>query len=310
MVSVAEPGVKGTMIRIGLDGKACAMAAEEAIVSSADSKSFIGGLLWQYDATVPIVQVNAAAVDVEQRGDGRDLVILHSLLAERSAFDRVVPALAQRHRIWLVNLPGYGRSSAAGGSVEDYADHISALLGELRLAQPDVLGNGLGGFVAVALAARHGTRIRRLIAAPALAAFPDTAKQPLRALAERVAKEGMAGALEAAIRRMFPSAFIAANPAIVEERKRALAKADPACFRAACLALAELDLAPVLKDIRNTTLVMAGSDDATTPPALVRELAAKIPHARFRQIEGCGHCPQIEKPALFVQALEEFLSPA
>jgi hypothetical protein len=64
MVSVAEPGVKGTMIRIGLDGKACAMAAEEAIASSADSKSFIGGLLWQYDATVPLVQVNAASVHV------------------------------------------------------------------------------------------------------------------------------------------------------------------------------------------------------------------------------------------------------
>ena len=259
---------------------------------------------------MPIVQVNAASVDVEQRGGGRDLVILHSLLADRSAFDRVAPSLAQRHRVWLVNLPGYGRSSAVNGTVEDYADHIAALLGELRLAQPDVLGNGLGGFVAVALAARHGARIRRLVAAPALAAFPDAAKQPLRGLAERVAKEGMAGALEAAIRRMFPAAFIAANPDIVEERKRALAKADPACFRAACLALADLDLAPVLKDIGNATLVMAGSDDATTPPALARELSAKLPQAQFRQIEGCGHCPQIENPALFVQAVEEFLSRA
>ncbi|MFL6565579.1 MAG: alpha/beta fold hydrolase, partial [Burkholderiales bacterium] len=142
-------------------------------------------------------------VDVEHRGSGPDLVILHSLLAERSAFDRVVPALSKNRRLWLVNLPGYGASPPAGTSVEDYADRIAALLESLPLpGGTDLLGNGFGGFIAVALAARHGARVRRLIAAPALAAFPEPAKQPLRGLAERVAKEGMSGALDVAIRRM------------------------------------------------------------------------------------------------------------
>lgn len=247
--------------------------------------------------------------DVEHRGRGPDLVILHSLLAERSAFGRVLPELAERHRVWLPNLPGYGDSVPAGRSIEDYADGIAALLKSLKI-KPDVLGNGFGGFIAVALAARHGGLLGRVIAAPALAAFPEPAKQPLRGLAERVAKEGMGGALDVAIRRMFPEPFIARHPDIVEERKRALAKADPGAFRSACLALAALDLNPVLKDIKNETLVMAGSEDATTPPALARELAAKIPGAKFRELQGCGHCPQIENPALFVEAVEGFLSPA
>lgn len=241
-------------------------------------------------------------------GSGPDLVLLHSLLADRSAFDRAVPALARKRRVWLVNLPGYGRSAPAGSSVEDYADRIAAVLRSLKLSRSDVLGNGFGGFIAVALAARHGELIRRLMPAPALIAFPEPAKQPLRGLAERVAKEGMSGALEVAIRRMFPPAYISANPGVVEERKQALLKADPACFRTACLALAQLDFSPILGNIRNQTLVMAGSEDATTPPALASELAARIKGAQFRRIEGCGHCPQIENPALFVQAVEEFLS--
>lgn len=249
-------------------------------------------------------------VDVEHRGAGPDLVILHSLLADRSAFDRVAPALSKKRRVWLVNLPGYGASRPAGTSVEDYADRIAALLKALPPATAvDLLGNGFGGFIAVALAARHGALVRRLIAAPALAAFPEPAKQPLRGLADRVAKEGMSGALEVAIRRMFPERFIAANPSVVEERKQALTKADPGCFRAACLALAALDLSPVLKNITCKTLVMAGSEDATTPPALARELAARIPKAKFHELQGCGHCPQIEDPALFVQVVEEFLGP-
>jgi 3-oxoadipate enol-lactonase len=246
-------------------------------------------------------------VDVEHRGSGPDLVILHSLLAERSAFDRVAPALSKNRRVWFVNLPGYGASRPAGTSVEDYADRIAALLRNLKLEKADVLGNGFGGFIAVALAARHGALVRRLIAAPALAAFPEPAKQPLRGLAERVAKEGMSGALEVAIRRMFPERFIAANPSVVEERRQALMKADPACFRTACLALAALDLSPVLSNIKSETLVMAGSEDATTPPALARELAAKIPGAKFRELQGCGHCPQIENPELFVRTVEDFL---
>lgn len=267
----------------------------------------MGDGFWQYDAMQVIEGVELESVGGDS-GSGPDLVLLHSLLADRSAFDRAVPALARNRRVWLVNLPGYGQSSPAGTSVEDYADRIAAVLVALRLSQPDLLGNGFGGFIAVALAARHGALIRRLIPAPALVAFPEPAKQPLRGLAERVAKEGMSGALDVAIRRMFPESFIAAHPGIIEERRQALLKADPACFRTACLALAQLDFSSVLKNIKNQTLVMAGSEDATTPPALASELAARIPGAKFRRIEGCGHCPQIENPPLFVQAVEEFLS--
>src|SRR6185369_14891040 len=189
-----------------------------------------------------------------------------------------------------------------------YAERIASLFQSLNLGEPDVLGNGFGGFIAVALAARHGAQVRRLIAAPALAAFPEPAKQPLRGLAERVAKEGMSGALDVAIRRMFPERFIAANPSVVGERKQALMKADPSCFRTACLALASLDLSPILKNITSETLVMAGSEDATTPPALARDLAAKIRGAKFLELQGCGHCPQIENPELFVRVVEEFLN--
>jgi len=255
-----------------------------------------------------IVKVAGADLDVVQTGAGRDLVLLHSLLTDRSAFDPVVPRLAQTRRLTLVNLPGYGASGPAGAAIEDYADRIAGLIAALRLPrETDVLGNGFGGFITTALAARHGARFDRLIVADALAAFPEPAKQPLRNLAARVAQEGMAGALDIAIRRMFPEAFIAANPGIVAERKRALEKADAACFQAACLALAKLDFTPVLGTIRNPTLVMVGALDQTTPPALARELAAQISGAKFLEIPGCGHCPQIEKPQAFVNAVNSFL---
>jgi 3-oxoadipate enol-lactonase len=256
-----------------------------------------------------MVKAGEATLDVAEAGSGRSLVLLHSLLTDRSAFDRVVPELGKTRRLILVNLPGYGASTPAGDDIESHADRIAALFGALGLPrETDVLGNGFGGFIAVALAARHGAKFDRLVVADALASFPEPAKLPLRNLAARVAQEGMAGALNVAIQRMFPESFIAQHPEIVTERRRALAGADPACFRTACLALARLDLTPVLKLIRNPTLVMAGALDQTTPPVLARELAAGIAGATFLEIPGCGHCPQIENPRAFVSTVERFLA--
>ena len=257
---------------------------------------------------MPVIGVDGAKVDVEQVGRGRDLVLLHSLLADRTVFSRVVPLLSRTRRVSLVSLPGYDGSSSAGPAVEDYADRIAGLMSALRLPrETDVLGNGFGGFIAVALAARHGGRFDRLIAAPALAAFPEPAKQPFHRLAALVSSQGMEAVLDMAVKRMFPESFIQKNPALVEERKLALAKADPACFRTACLALANLDLSGALPGIRNATLVMAGSEDATTPTALARRLAGGIAGAKFVELAGCGHCPQLEDPQKFVAEVERFL---
>lgn len=234
----------------------------------------------------------------------RELVLLHSLLSDRSAFDRVRDALGRDFRLHVPDLPGYGASPSRGeATIEAYADRLA----------PDIphgaalLGNGFGGFVAVALAIRRGAKLGALLAAPALAGFPPPAREPFRAMAAKVREGGMAAVLDAAVQRMFPPAFIAAHPEIVAERKRALAKADPQAFARACLALASLDFNPHLEKIGCKTLVMAGELDQTTPAALARELAAGIPGAKFQELAGCGHCPQIEAPQAFVAALRSFL---
>lgn len=258
---------------------------------------------------MPIVKVNGAHLDVEQLGSGPELVLLHSLLTDRSAFDRVKGELARLRRVTLVNMPGYGGSAPVGSTIEEYADHVAGLFPALGLsARTAVLGNGFGGFVALALAARHGTKFERLIIADSVSTFPPAAKEPFKILHAKVSAQGMDAILDAAVRRMFPEAFILNHPRIVAERKAALAKADAQCFARACLALARVDLREAVRSIRNPTLVMVGSLDQTTPPELARELADAIPGARFLEIPGAGHCPPIERPAEFVAAVQGFLA--
>ena len=258
---------------------------------------------------MPMLEKDGLKVEVRQSGRGPDLLLLHSLLTELTVFERVLPVLEKTHRVTRINLPGFGASApVALDTVAAHADHVARVMDALGLpATTDVFGNGFGAFVALELAVRHGRRLGRLIVADTLAAFPEPARAPFRGMAGKVREGGMAAVLDTAIGRMFPPAFAQANPAVIEERRRALGAVDPQCFARACLALAALDLSPALKDIRNRTLVLCGADDQTTPPALARELSTRIAGARYEEIAGSGHCPMLEQPATLAGLMTGFL---
>ncbi len=255
------------------------------------------------------IQIHGASVEYGQSGAGRNLLLLHSLLTDQSVFDRVLPELNAHFRVTRLNLPGYGQSGARSLTrVDDYADHVNAVLDALKLPpETHVFGNGFGAFVALVLAIRHGKRFNRLILADVVAAFPEPARVPFRIMSEKVTTLGMSAVLDAAIGRMFPPAFQDAHPEEVALRKAALAQVDAASFSRACLALAALDTTAALAQITNSTLVLCGALDLTTPPALAQALAQGIPGARYAEIADSGHCPMVEQPAQLTTLITAFL---
>ena len=255
------------------------------------------------------IRMNGVRAEYRQAGKGPDLLLLHSLLTEMSVFERVLPRLAQAHRVTCLNLPGFGASDPVElSSVGEHADHLARAMDALSLPPTvDVFGNGFGAFVALELAIRHGARMGRLMVADTAAAFPEPAKAPFRGMADKVRATGIGAILDTAIGRMLPPAFQAAHPEVVAARKAALAPTNAPCFARACLALAALDLRPRLACNRNPTLVMCGALDQTTPPALAREVASAIPDAVYRDIADSGHCPMLEQPDALVSMIESFL---
>jgi pimeloyl-ACP methyl ester carboxylesterase len=256
-----------------------------------------------------LIDVPGGVVEIATKGEGRDLVLLHSLLIDRSAFDRVAPDLARSHRLHLVALPGFDGSSPAGPDVEDYADRIAAALRALPLSPgAAVLGNGFGGFIATALAIRHGALFERLLVIDAAAGFPEAGKAAFGTMADKVASGGMEAIVDIAARRIFHEAYLAAHPEAFDERRAVLRRFSPESFVAACRALQRLDMRGALPRIKQRTLVMVGELDAATPVDLARELAAGIAGARFMMLPQCGHCPPLEQPDVFIAAVEAFLA--
>jgi 3-oxoadipate enol-lactonase len=247
-------------------------------------------------------------LDVEIVGDGRNLVLLHSLLSDRTSFEPLAALIAAQRRLILVSLPGFGASPRVGQALGDHADAIAATFEDLALPpETDVLGNGLGGFVALMLASRHGARFERMVLVGSAIAFPEAGRATFRALADKVEQDGMAAVADVAMRRMFPEPFIAANPEVVAGRDAAFRRIDARVFAAACRMLAAMDLSREFARIRNPTLIVVGTKDQATPPALGQALADRLPDARLVELPGLGHCPHIQDPDAFVAAITPFL---
>lgn len=254
------------------------------------------------------VRLHDGVLDIAETGAGKPIVLLHSLLADRAVFDKIVPLLAAERRVIVPDLPGFGGSSSAGATIEGIADRIAGLFDALDLGNDaDVLGNGFGGFIASALAIRHGDRFDRLILADTGLGFSSEGKQSFYAMADRVRQSGMEAIVDIAMKRLFPDDFIAAHPEIVAERRAALIKINPAFFAEACHALAALDLTACIGGVRNRTLVVVGELDSATPPPMSRALAKALPDAKLVEIPGCGHAPMAQAPVTFVETVAGFL---
>jgi 3-oxoadipate enol-lactonase len=241
-------------------------------------------------------------------GEGRDLVILHSLLADRHAFDAVLPQLAGKFRVTLFNLPGFHGSQPVVPLLDAYVARIEDGFEELGIRHDAVLlGNGFGGTVALAFALAHFTRIAKLVLVDAAAEFPEDGKQAFRVMADKVAQGGLGAIADIAAGRVFSAEHLAGHPSLVAERREVLLGIDPTAFQAACQVLIEADLATRLPSVKVPTLVVCGERDQATPPALNRLIADKVPGARYVELPGCGHCPPLEQPQAFLGAVRDFI---
>jgi 3-oxoadipate enol-lactonase len=258
------------------------------------------------------VHIDGGTVQVDTSGSGPALVLIHSLLTDSNAYDLVTPALARTRTVHRISLPGFGTSTPLEGdaiTIDDLADRVAATMAALGCGKETaVLGNGLGAFVVVALAIRHGDSFGPLIVANGGAAFPEERRGAFGVMSNLVTEGGMEAVVDVAVRRTFPESYLAAHPHVIGERRAVIVETDPGAFAAACEALAELDMRPEIGAITNPTLVIGGAEDATTPPEMSAELAAGVPGAVLTVIDGCGHCPQLQAPEAFVAAVTEFLS--
>jgi 3-oxoadipate enol-lactonase len=249
----------------------------------------------------------ATPIGYDDRGTGPALVLLHPFPLTRATWAGLAEALAAHRRVIAVDARGFGDSPLAGPfTIADIADDVAALLDRLAIPRATVLGMSMGGYAALAFAARHRERLSALVLADTRAAADSAEARAGRAAAlATLADAGSAAYLAASLPRLLSPQ---APPALVSH-VRGRAETRAASLRAGIEALRDRpDRSAELGAIACPTLVLCGAEDQVTPAAEMRQMAAAIAGARFVAIAGAGHLSHVEAPGIFLQAVTAFLA--
>lgn len=123
-------------------------------------------LAWWPSAPIGTLEVDGIHLRYVDAGEGPTLVLLHTLRTQLDMFQKVVPALAARFRVVALDLPGHGWSDIpdAPYDADYFVTLVSKALDRLQVSNAVIIGESIGGSIALLLSARHHPRVRAAVA--------------------------------------------------------------------------------------------------------------------------------------------------
>jgi len=270
-----------------------------------------------------MVATRRARLSSMEAGSGPPVLAIHGLGATKGSFLPTVAELGGRFRVIAVDLPGFGDSDKPIGASYDarfFARAVIDLLDALELGRVHVIGNSLGGRVALEVGLSHPDRVDRLaLLCPSLAWRRERRWAPLLRLTRPelgLVQLAPRPLVEGIVRRLIPNADEGWTAAGVDEFLRAyLTPAGRAAFYAAARHIyleephGEEGFWPRLRGLQPDALFVWGRRDRLVPIAFARHVAEALPRARHVELD-CGHVPQVERPRQTHDAVGEFLDDA
>ena len=267
------------------------------------------------------VVTRRARLSTLEAGIGPAVVAFHGLGGTKGSFLLTVAALAERFRVIAVDLPGFGDSDKPIGAAYDapfFAAAMIDLLDALELERADLIGNSLGGRVALEVALLDPERVGRLVLlAPSLAWRRSRRWAPaLRLVRPELGLVQLVprAAVRTVVHRLIPGADAGWTAAGVDEFLRAyLTPAGRAAFYAAARQIyleapqGKDGFWPRLRELQPDALFIWGRRDTLVPIAFARHVAEALPEARHVELD-CGHVPQMERPRQTHEAVAAFLA--
>ena len=256
------------------------------------------------------VAADGAELAVEVRGEGLPVLLVHGVPFDRSMWRHQLAALPRCKRIAL-DLRGVGDSTAPpdGYTLARYADDLVAVLDAVGAQRAVVCGLSMGGYITFELLRRHPERVAALVLADtrAEADTPEGRRRrdELAALAER---DGALAVAEKLLPDLVSPATRTAQPEVVAAvRAMAGRWTVPALVGAQRMMRDRPDSTETLAAVKVPALVLGGSDDAVTPPEVVKRLAAIVPGARYAAVATAGHLAPLEQPLATTRLIADFL---
>ena len=286
-------------------------------------------------ATVSLGQVGGAQFAVvgapasplrlaySQSGEGSPVVLIHGFGANSYTWRHLAPILALNHKVYAVDLKGYGKSDKPldeNYSLQDQAALVADFIKKRRLRDVTLVGHSFGGGVALMLALDKRpairSRVKRLVLLDTIA-YPQ--KIPIFF---GILRTPLVGQVSQSVVPPEFQARAALRIAYLDDSKitnrDVAAYAQPLHSEGAKHALIQTAkqivpdnlgmLADRYKSIRLPTLILWCPYDKIVPIAIGRRLHEDLPNSTFRVIRGCGHLPHEERPLATAREIQAFLN--
>ncbi|MGN2500103.1 alpha/beta fold hydrolase [Serratia nevei] len=246
-----------------------------------------------------------------EAGQGRPVVLLHGISSGSASWIKQLndSGLTDGHRLLAWDAPGYGGSLPLADPQADaagYAAALAALIEELQLAQPLIVGHSLGALIGSAYAAGYPDGLCGLaLADPAqgYATAPEEKRRQVygqrQQMIETLGPMGYGEQRAAALLRD------GADPQDIAWVCNGMQQLDPDGFLSAAWMLANDDIGRYLARYRGPLEVWCGEQDRITPPEKAAELAREQ-DATLRLIAAAGHASYLDAPACFNRYLRDF----
>nr|WP_245624108.1 3-oxoadipate enol-lactonase [Jannaschia donghaensis] len=237
--------------------------------------------------------------------DGPVVVFANSLGTDMRLWDAILPLLPTGLRVVRYDKRGHGQSDVPDGpySMGTLVSDAEAVMDHLDVAGVTFVGLSVGGMIAQGLAVKRPDLIARMVLSNTAAKIGTPAFWDDRIATVRA--RGMAAIADGVMERWFGRDF-RATPKLAIWRAR-FCDVSPEGYAGCCAAISGTDFYTSTSGLRLPTLAIAGPEDASTPPDLVRETADLIPGSKFALIRRAGHIPCVENPAEYARILTEFL---
>lgn len=259
----------------------------------------------------------APRIAVDHAGTGDLVVFLHGIGGQRSNWHAQLDALSDRFHVAAWDARGYGASEDYEEPLAfaDFSADLLRVLDHFGAATAHLVGLSMGGMIAQDFYRRLPQRVRSLVLADTRNVFgrhdsEEFLRQREAPLLAGLTPKDIAPTLVRALAgpRASPAAMAQLTGSIAALRKDSYLKV----LRTTTLVAEEADFRGMqgfvdLASVRVPTLVICGTEDTVTPPAMSRAIAGGIANARLVWIEGAGHLSNIEQPEVFNAALRDFL---
>ncbi|NVK13266.1 MAG: 3-oxoadipate enol-lactonase [Rhodobacteraceae bacterium] len=242
---------------------------------------------------------------VDGDADGAPIVFANSLGTDLRVWDSVVERLPADLRIIRYDKRGHGLSScpSAPYSMGALVRDAERLLDHLEVRDCMFVGLSIGGMIAQGLAVKRLDQIRALVLSNTAAKIgtAEMWKERVRT----VQSDGIEALADGVMARWFARGFRSAPE--LQLWRNMLVQQSRDGYAGCCAAIAGTDFYTPTSGLRLPCLGIAGSEDGSTPPDLVRETVNLIPGSQFHLIRRAGHVPCVEQPREYADRLTAFL---